>query len=172
MSIPARSTDEFHQIVHTALPDEAAASLRALYDLWEARRGGRLVPARQDIDVLELRQWLGWLTIMDMIDDGADFVYRIFGTSQAAQIGFDLTGRRASTVPQVTQSFLGHLRESAAVARPIYGVRVIEVSARGYAYRWQRLILPLTRQGAAIDSFMILAAPVTPPLNQPPPSAT
>lgn len=162
MSTLPRSTDEQHQIVRAAMPDEAAPSLHSLYALWEARRGERPVPARQDIDVLELRPWLGWLTVMDMVDGGADFIYRIFGTSQAAQVGVDLTGRRASTVPLVTQSFLDHLRQAAAVARPIYGVRVIEISARGYAYRWQRLILPLTRQSEAIDTFMILAAPIAP----------
>ena len=171
MSVSPRSTDEQHQIVHGALPDDAAPSLHTLYDLWETRRQGRRVPARQDIDVLELRPWLGWLTVMDMIDDGTDFIYRVFGTSQAAQIGVDLTGRRASACPVVTQSFLDRLRESAAVARPIFGVRVIEVSARGYAYRWQRLILPLTRQSETIETFMILAAPVS-PVSPPPPSAT
>jgi hypothetical protein len=172
MSVSPRTTDEQHQIVHAALPDEAAPSLRSLYALWESRRRGRRVPARQDIDVLELRPWLGWLTVMDMVDDGADFIYRIFGTSQAAQIGIDLTGRHASTCPAVTQSFLNRLREAGRTARPIFGVRVIEVSARGYAYRWQRLILPLTRQTEAIDTFMILAAPVEPAVSPPPPSAT
>lgn len=162
MTVLPRSTEELHQIVDRALPDEAAASLHSLYELWESRRNGRKVPARQDIDVLELRPWLGWLTVMDMVDDGADFVYRIFGTSQANQIGVDLTGRRTSTCPEVTQSFLDSLRDSAAAARPIFGVRVIEISARGYAYRWQRLILPLTRQTDMIDTFMILAAPVAP----------
>jgi len=172
MSTPPRSTDELHQIVHATLPVEAAPSLHSLHALWESRRRGRAVPARQDIDVLELRQWLGWLTVMDMVDDGDDFIYRIFGTSQAAQIGMDLTGRRASACPAVTASFLDRLRQAAAVARPIFGVRVIEVSARGYAYRWQRLILPLTRQTADIDAFMILAAPVSPVVSPPPPSAT
>lgn len=171
MSVPPRSTDESHQIIDAALPDEAAPSLHTLYRLWESRRHGRRVPARQDIDVLELRQWLGWLTVMDMVDDGADFVYRIFGTSQAAQIGRDLTGRHASSCPEVTQSFLDDLRRSSAAARPVFGVRAIEVSARGYAYRWQRLILPLTRQSEAIDTFMILAAPIEPAVSRPLPSA-
>ncbi len=172
MTTQPRSTDEHHQIVHAALPAEAAPSLRGLYDLWESRRQGRPVPARRDIDVLELRPWLGWLTVIDMVDGGADFVYRIFGSSQAAQIGMDLTGRRASACPAVTPSFLQNLREAAATARPIFGTRVIEISARGYAYRWQRLILPLTRHGETVETFMILAAPVTPVVSPPPPSAT
>ncbi len=172
MTTPPLSTDELHQVVHAALPSEAAPPLHSLLALWESRRAGRDVPSRQDIDVLELRPWLGWLTVMDMVDDGADFVYRVFGTSQAAQIGMDLTGRRASTCPAVTPSFLRNLREAAATARPIFGTRVVEISARGYAYRWQRLILPLTRQTEAIDTFMILAAPVSPLVSPPPPSAT
>lgn len=172
MSMPPRSTDELHQVVHDGLPPEAEPQLHNLLALWESRRAGRSVPARQDIDVLELRPWLGWLTVMDMVEDGTDFVYRIFGTSQAAQIGMDLTGRRASSCPAVTPSFLRNLREAASAARPIFGTRVVEISARGYAYRWQRLILPLTRRTEAIDTFMILAAPVSPAVSPPPPSAT
>ncbi len=171
MDTTPRSTDEQHQIVHDGLPPEADASLHKLYALWETRRQGRAVPARRDLDVLDLREWLGWLTVMDLVDDGADFIYRIFGTSQAAQIGLDLTGRRASTCPAVTPSFLANLRQAQQARRPVYGTRVIEISARGYAYRWQRLILPLSRHGEDVDTFMILAAP-TVPIIPPPPSAT
>ncbi len=171
MNTSPRSTDELHQIIHDGLPPEADASLHKLHALWETRRGGRAVPARRDLDVLDLREWLGWLTVMDLVDGGTDFIYRIFGTSQAAQIGLDLTGRRASTCPEVTPSFLANLRQAAAARRPIYGTRVIEISARGYAYRWQRLILPLSRQGEDVDTFMILAAPSV-PVSPPPPSAT
>jgi len=146
--------------------------LQALEAYWCLKRRGRLLPDRSGFGPLELRPWLGWLTVMDMVDDGADFVYRVFGTSQAAQIGMDLTGRRASTCPAVTPSFLTNLREAAATARPIFRTRVVEISARRYAYRWQRLILPLTRQTEAIDTFMILAAPISPLVNPPPPSAT
>lgn len=171
MDTTPRSTDEQHQIVHDALPPEADASLHKLYALWDTRRRGRAVPARRDLDVLDLREWLGWLTVIDQVDDGADFIYRIFGTSQAAQIGVDLTGRRASACPMVTPSFLANLRQAGLARRPIYGTRVIEISARGYAYRWQRLILPLSRHGEDVDTFMILAAPSV-PVSPPPPSAT
>lgn len=171
MNTSPRSIDEQHQIVHDHLPPEADAALRKLYGLWEGRRRGRAVPARRDLDVLELREWLGWLTVIDMIDGGDDFIYRIFGTSQASQIGMDLTGRRASACPAVTPSFLANLRQAAAVKRPIFGTRVIEISARGYAYRWQRLILPLSRHGDDVETFMILAAPSA-PVSQPQPSAT
>src|SRR5690606_40981648 len=48
-----------------------------------AKRGDRIMPARADMDPLELRDYLGWIVIVDVLDGGSDFYYRLVGTKVA-----------------------------------------------------------------------------------------
>ncbi len=51
---------------------EPRASIVALIDLWRSlRRDGR-PPVRADLDPQTLRPWLGWLTVFEQLDGGAD----------------------------------------------------------------------------------------------------
>lgn len=77
-------TDIAEQIDH--------AGLRDFYRYWLAKRGGRRVPARADIDPIEIRRFLPNIFMLDVIDGGARFRYRLVGTAVGNAIG-DYTGR-------------------------------------------------------------------------------
>ena len=54
-----------------ALPDsveieQLPESLRSLHAFWDRCRAGRVMPLRRDIDVLDLRPWLGHLMLIDV----------------------------------------------------------------------------------------------------------
>jgi hypothetical protein len=70
--------------------------LAAVHQYWSMKRGDRLMPARADIDPLELRDYLGWIVIMDVLEDGADFRYRLVGTKVTHYFGADGSGRTIS----------------------------------------------------------------------------
>ncbi len=55
--------------------DVASESARNLLDFWEARRVGRAMPMRRDLDVLDLQPWLGRLSLYEVLSDG-DFRIR------------------------------------------------------------------------------------------------
>ena len=69
--------------------------LPRLLDWWRGECGGEALPARA-IDPLALRFILGWLMIMEPLDGGADFRYRLYGSSIAEIMGRDLTGCKIS----------------------------------------------------------------------------
>src|SRR5262245_27250689 len=73
--------------------------LLGLYQLWHSKRGGRFAPARVDIRAEQLQPWLGNLILLDVIDGGKDFRYRLFGSVIAREAGFDLTGKFLSDYP-------------------------------------------------------------------------
>lgn len=75
--------------------------LRRLHDLWHAKKGRRGLPARADIDVLELKPWLGHLILAEVRegDGDYDFRYRVYGTVLAGWFGRDLTGRTSGELP-------------------------------------------------------------------------
>jgi hypothetical protein len=63
------------------------------FTYWAQKRGGRLMPCKRDIDPTELpRRLLPNLQIIEAIDGGARFRYRLVGTASVEAYGSDYTG--------------------------------------------------------------------------------
>ena len=67
--------------------------IRALYDYWDGKRGGRRMPARPDIDPLEFVPHLPGIMLVDVVADERRFVYRLVGTREVEARGEDPTGK-------------------------------------------------------------------------------
>jgi len=80
---------------------DSHADVRDLYRYWHFKRGQRLMPRRGDIDPLEIRRFLGAISIVDVVPDPRRFVYRLVGTLDAAIRGYDPTGK------SVAEAFFG-----------------------------------------------------------------
>ena len=61
-----------------------------LYRYWLAKRGGRPMPPRSDINPTEIPALLPYLGIIEKAD--GELRYRLMGTSMVEQLGFDATG--------------------------------------------------------------------------------
>lgn len=66
---------------------------KKLYEYWDMKRGHRAFPAWPDIDLLDLWQIASCLIVKDVIDGGADYLNRYWGTQVAMRAGFDASGR-------------------------------------------------------------------------------
>lgn len=64
-----------------------------LLRFWEEKRGARTMPRRSEIDVLELAPWLGNLILLEVLDYGENFLYRVYGTNLVRLIQYDRTGK-------------------------------------------------------------------------------
>ncbi len=145
------------QPIVTYRVDEAALAhddrLLALFRLWTAKRAGRVLPARSDFDHRELLPWFGNLILLDVLDGGADYRYRLFGVTLAQEAGFDMTGKLLSeypikaNLPHFYAVFATVIRErTPALSEHDPGVKHIR--------RRRRLVLPLGRDGATVDMIM------------------
>ncbi|MCH2395582.1 PAS domain-containing protein [Oceanibaculum sp.] len=68
--------------------------LRQLYDYWEGKRGNRLMPARTDIDPVEIPGLLPNLILIDVERGERNrYRFRLYGTEVCANRGADLPGR-------------------------------------------------------------------------------
>ncbi len=77
--------------------DSPNQKLVALQALWERKRGNRAMPSRADLDVTELKPWLGNLALIDLVGtDGATF--RLCGINLRPRFGGDVTGRDLKTL--------------------------------------------------------------------------
>lgn len=131
-------------------------ALRDLHRHWEARRGERPMPARVDMDPVELpRGLLGNLFLVDVEEPPRRFRYRLVGTELTAVMRRELTGRYIDEMPFLYRKFaLPAYEEVMARGAPTY--REINAVEALWRIRYKRLLLPLSDDGARIN--MILGA--------------
>ncbi len=144
-----------------AVSDLAPPQLRFLHDYWTTLAAGRPMPLTSDIDPLAMKPALGYIMLIDVIDGGQDFRYRLFGSRIAAVSGFDVTGRLVSEHP--SSSYIVQL--SMALYRAV-GVRGEPAfTAHGppathHTAAWHRLALPLADQSGAIARLLVGTVPI------------
>ncbi len=133
-------------------------TLAFLHGYWEAKRSGREMPSRADIGPAEMREHLGWICMLDVLDGGADFRYRLIGTMITEYFFWDATGK---TVSEAFAAQPARLRDA------VLGVCRCTVQARvplrvygnsGWAGRGleecEGLYLPLSGDGTNVDVLL------------------
>jgi hypothetical protein len=149
-------------VIWNPLPEHVPdAPLHALLEYWtELRDGDRLPPAAK-IDPLGMRGALGYVMLVDVVDQGHDFRYRLYGSALASISEFDMTGRLLSS-----HAASAYIREfSLAMYRAALQRREPVFSKYGPAgtlviAQWRRIILPLVDESGAIIRFLTGAVPV------------
>jgi hypothetical protein len=131
--------------------------LRALEQYWQRRRGANPLPARRDIDPVDMRPWLGNVALVQVVDGGRDFVFRLYGAELAHIFGRDMTGQSArSFPPHHVEIITGPYREVVRAAAPRYTAHILNIGDRRYA-AWERVILPLAdKAGAAAVGLLLI----------------
>lgn len=134
-----------------------------LYALWDGKRAGRLLPSRRDFDVGELKPWLGWIAMYDVVANalpaGHDFRYRLVGTNFVRYHNSDPTGQLVSESGLASDraAMLENLRGICAARLPRYRRDNLPcVDMRTYTP--PRLYLPLAEDGETVDVIMLLGA--------------
>ncbi len=129
--------------------------LYRLAHLWHGKRRGRFMPARSDLDPLELKPWLGWLSLVRVVDDGADFVYTIYGTNMAWTSGLELQGKSIDALPPTTRlPVIESYRLACRLRRPLFSALIVRNELRQRRVL-ERVILPLSCDGQTVDRLMI-----------------
>lgn len=140
--------------------DDFAARLkhdihREFYHYWRTRRGDGLLPGRQHIDPVDIPKVLPWMFLVDVVDgtgSGPRFRTRLVGTGIVRRAGRDATGL------WFEEAYSGeYLRSAIDTYRDIVRNGVPHLSSRifptgdGTAVSYDRMILPLARDGETVD---------------------
>ena len=130
--------------------------LRQLYDYWDAKRGERPMPARADLDPIDIRFAIGDVVLADVIDgDPLRFRIRLHGTNLSERTNFDLTGKMLDEMPAPEfrelslRSFRKVVREKALLH--VVAARLLD----GRMQRYEAILLPLSSDGARVDRLMV-----------------
>ena len=120
-------------------------SLRALFDLWDTRRGSRQAPPRSDFSHQDLQPWFGHLMLLDCLDSN-EYRYRLYGTALTQLFGFDLTGKMVgASADRIGDKPQDEYAKVVRIGAPVYISRS-SPSAREYL-QVDKLALPLMEGG-------------------------
>jgi len=133
-------------VVWSPAPDQLPLEgLRFLLKYWQVARGSAAMPPVGAIDPLALKPVLGNVIILDVLEGGTDFRFRLFGTEVAEAARYDWTG---STVDEMRRILKGpgpafYLAGYRAVTRrrePLFTLSPAMVIFKNRS--WARLVLP------------------------------
>ena len=149
----------FGLISDRQLPIEALDDDRLvrLLEYWAGKKGDRLMPARSDIDPLDLKEHMGQIHLIDVLGP-EKFRYRIYGSRVTNPDLVDMTGKSASDYRDTAFASMTtrHYQCCVEARAPIFHHIVGEIQLHRYEYK--RLCLPLSKDGNGVD--MVLASPI------------
>lgn len=108
------------------------------------------------VDPIALKPALGYLMLLDVLEDGWDYRYRIYGSEIASRFGRDLTGRRTSDIAKTAFTgifYIAGYRATLSRRIPLFTVS----SSPSYvaAVDWWRLVLPLADREGRVGRILV-----------------
>ena len=138
-------------------PEISHPLLRELHAFWDGKRAGRAMPARRDLDPVEIPGLLKHLILLDVTHDPLRFRVRLYGTAVADLRGRDLTGRYLyeDGVTQIGQHIRPFNVATVEERRPHFRIGDYTDISDGRTGTYYRLGLPLSSDGETVDMLMI-----------------
>lgn len=137
--------------------------LRFLAEHWNLLRAGRDFPDIGDIRPESMLPVLGFVMLIDVIDGGRAFRYRLYGSRIAAYSGKDWTGKTTADMIEsmgtAAPVFYDALYRAVLLRpEPVFtsNTSIVELSTA----TWLRLVLPLAKGRAGIVRFLVGNVPV------------
>lgn len=134
------------------VPDDIRdAKLRRFYDYWSAKRAGRRMPARRDVDPLDFPYLLGNLMLIDVLADPQRFRVRLHGVNVVTRMHYDMTGKLLDEVPRPEWRayILERCQGLAASGEPL--LLMNDLILDGWSSRYEALWLPFSDDGARVN---------------------
>lgn len=130
--------------------------LRVL-EYWQEKRGARLMPSRADIDPGELKRYLPHITLVDVVDGGGSYVYRLVGTKEVELRGYDPTGKSVieAYFASSAESALANYDAARITRAPHYVCDPYQVVDRYIGE--EDLFLPLSQDGETVNMILVFS---------------
>ena len=148
-------------------PEVRDPRLAGLLDYWRSKKGQRRMPARRDIDPLEMKPWLGNLVLIEFFGDIMHFRVRVDGTNIAEMGGRGRTGAGVEALTSEEERRVLYRQYSPVLEekRPAF-YETEYTNSDGRYLRESKLLLPLSEDGEIVN--MVLAGIYYRDLGTPP----
>jgi hypothetical protein len=145
-------------IEYEIVDEPGAPMLGDLVAYWDVKRAGRLAPPRSAIDPVDIPRHLPHLFMLDVVDDGGDFRFRLIGTAIVQGLGRDSTGRRFSELFQEQPESLARLLARFTVVvhekRPSFSRGRIFWHADKTHCSFAAVSVPLSEDGSTVNIIL------------------
>jgi len=140
-------------------PETCHPDTITMYKYWQEKCGDRTMPARCDIDPVEMpRRLLPGICIVDVVTDERRYVYRLVGTGDAEVRGNDPTGK------SVLEGFFGPSAEDALSCydkvvksrAPFLDAAPFTAPCGKYVNE-ETLFLPLSDDGMTVNKILVFS---------------
>jgi hypothetical protein len=126
---------------------------------WRRKCAGRAMPARADIDPVEIPKLLAHVMLVDVLGPGR-YRYRLIGTGNATEHGINATGLELKDVltgPEYRAHVLALYDECVAARRPLYSESLFLSSQGQMVERHTKvLFLPLSEDGETVSIVLVV----------------
>lgn len=128
---------------------------RFLLEDWLAQRKGGAMPPVSAIDPIRWLPALGAILLVEPVERGQDFRYRLYGSDVVAVSGYEMTGKRmtAHAVPAELICF-GIALYRSVLERPEPVLTVNKPAMTAFS-RWERIVLPFADATGAVTRFAV-----------------
>jgi hypothetical protein len=130
--------------------------VRGFHDFWAARCCDGRLPAKRDMDPVDMRAFLPHLVLTEVLRDPLDFQYRIIGDAVAARLGNN-TGRRVreTALINLTSSAYDNYCAVALSGQPQFlEGRSTTPFTQNRTYLMSRVHCPLASDGARVEHII------------------
>lgn len=130
-----------------------------MYEYWRGKCGVRSMPARSDIDPIDMpRRLLPFITLVDVVPDERRYVYRLVGTGDVDVRGNDPTGK------PVKDGFFGPSAEDAlscydrvvSTRAPFLDPTPFRAPSGRYVAE-ETIFLPLSNDGVSVNMILVFS---------------
>jgi hypothetical protein len=130
--------------------------IRQAYAYWSGKRRGERLPARTDIDPVDIPAVLPHLALVERDADSRRMRYRLFGSALVELLGQDATGRYLDEVyPDFITSPSRIYREQVFdMGKPSHRIGRPTLRFAKDFYSVERLYLPMAEDGRRVDMVM------------------
>ena len=132
--------------------------LKSLFAYWTRLRGGRFAPPRSELKPAQMREQLGWLWLMDVVDGGHDFRFRMGGDRVIQFFGRRLAGTTLRALQPASPAFYGRFFDLVSLAtnngKPVLGGPTQTAYEPRAFLEVEALILPLSDDGKMVTGLL------------------
>ena len=132
------------------------ARLLGLFDYWRGKLAGRVMPARRDIDPIEMKLWLGNLLLVEFPEDRMQYRIRVDGVNIAQFYGKSREGKgiEAMTSEEERRIVLPQYFLVLDHKQPAY-YETQFVASEGVLIAQRKLLLPLSEDGERVNMILV-----------------
>lgn len=140
------------------IDDLPKPQLKFLLEHWNGLRGAAVLPPRKAVDPVALKPALGFIMLLDVVDDGWDYVYRLYGSEIAPHVVRDYTGMRTSELVMSGHDYITHFYIACYRAARLRRLALYTENTPPPSIAvkiWHRLLLPFADTAGEPNHFLV-----------------